>query len=278
MDKEYYAKLKIDGKSWKKIAAIYNKNESTFYSWQKIRESIRNTYERMIKVEDNTRVGVFSDLHAPFNHVNYLQFVKDTFDKWEINKVICVGDLVDHHAISRFISEPDADGAKEEFKKAKLEVEKVKELFPKLTLTLGNHDLIPIRQAKTLGLGDIFIKNFEEIYNLPDTWNICEEIIYNDVLYKHGLNAGGRDGALNSAIKEQMSVVIGHYHAFGGCKYAANKRNLIFGMNTGCGIDVRSYAAAYGKYSPNRPTLGCGIVVSSTEAYFVPMGEEYFIN
>ena len=111
---------------------------------------------------------------------------------------------------------------------------------------------------------------------MPEEWEIKEEYIIDDVLYKHGLNCGGKDGALNAAINEQISTVIGHYHSFGGVKYIANKRNLIFGMNTGCGIDVSAYAFAYGKHSKFRPTLGCGIVVNSSKAFFVPMGKEYF--
>ena len=73
-----------------------------------------------------------------------------------------------------------------------------------------------------------------------------------------------------------MSAVIGHAHSYLGVKYNANPRNIVFGMNVGCGIDIDAYAMRYGKYFKLKPTLGCGVVISKTEAYSVPMSEKYF--
>ena len=223
-------------------------------------------------------VGVFSDPHIPFNHPNYLQFCIDTFKKFGVGQVVCCGDLVDHHAISRFQSEPCAKGAYDELDMSIAEVSKYVKAFPKVRMCKGNHDAIPVRQAATVGIGERYLKSYSELLHLPKTWEIADEFIINDVLYKHGINCIGKEGALNSAIQERMSTVIGHSHAFGGCKYSANKRDIIFGMNVGCGIDIDAYAFAYGKYDKNRPTLGCGIVVDSGNAIFVPMGKEYFRN
>jgi len=221
-------------------------------------------------------VGVFSDPHIPFNHPNYLQFCIDTFKKFGVGQVVCCGDLVDHHAISRFQSEPCAKGAYDELDMSIAEVSKYVKAFPKVRMCKGNHDAIPVRQAATVGIGERYLKSYSELLHLPKTWEIADEFIINDVLYKHGINCMGKDGAINSAIQERMSTVIGHSHAFGGCKYSANKRDIIFGMNVGCGIDIDAYAFAYGKYDKNRPTLGCGIVFDSGNAIFVPMGKEYF--
>jgi hypothetical protein len=156
------------------------------------------------------------------------------------------------------------------------EVAKFVKAFPKVKMCKGNHDAIPYRQAATVGIGERYLKTFSELFNLPKSWEIEEEFIINGVLYKHGINCMGKDGAINTAIQERMSTVIGHSHAFGGCKYSANKRDIIFGMNVGCGIDIDAYAFAYGKYDKNRPTLGCGIVFNDSNAIFVPMGREYF--
>jgi hypothetical protein len=46
---------------------------------------------------------------------------------------------------------------------------------------------------------------------------------------------------------------------------------MIFGMNVGCGVDVKAYAMAYGKVYPKKPTLGCGIVIDGKIALFIPM-------
>ena len=233
---------------------------------------------RSRKSMDEKPVGVFSDPHIPFNHPNYLQFCIDTFKKFGVGQVVCCGDLVDHHAISRFQSEPCAKGAYDELDMSIAEVSKYVKAFPKVRMCKGNHDAIPVRQAATVGIGERYLKSYSELLHLPKTWEIADEFIINDVLYKHGINCMGKEGALNSAIQERMSTVIGHSHAFGGCKYSANKRDIIFGMNVGCGIDIDAYAFAYGKYDKNRPTLGCGIVFDSGNAIFVPMGKEYLRN
>ena len=233
---------------------------------------------RSRKSMDEKPVGVFSDPHIPFNHPNYLQFCIDTFKKFGVGQVVCCGDLVDHHAISRFQSEPCAKGAYDELDMSIAEVSKYVKAFPKVRMCKGNHDAIPVRQAATVGIGERYLKSYSELLHLPKTWEIADEFIINDVLHKHGINCMGKEGALNSAIQERMSTVIGHSHAFGGCKYSANKRDIIFGMNVGCGIDIDAYAFAYGKYDKNRPTLGCGIVFDSGNAIFVPMGKEYLRN
>lgn len=224
-------------------------------------------------------VGVFSDPHIPFNHPNYLQFCIDTFKRYGVGRKVCTGDLVDFHALSRHQTETCAKSPCDELKMTKEGVKPFTEAFPDVDLILGNHDLIYERQAATLGIDKMFLKSFSEVFELPKGWHIhSDEFILNDVLYKHGLNCCGKNGAFNTAVQERMSTVIGHSHSFGGCQYSANPRNIIFGMNVGCGIDIDAYAFAYGKHSKYRPTLGCGIVFNDSSAIFVPMGAEYFRN
>jgi hypothetical protein len=148
--------------------------------------------------------------------------------------------------------------------------------FPKVEMCIGNHDTIIERQSATLGIGARFLKSYSDIFELPKGWEIAEEHIIDGVLYKHGINCLGKDGAINAAIQERMSTVIGHSHSFGGCKYSANPRDIIFGMNVGCGIDIAAYAFAYGIHAKYRPTLGAGVVFNQSSAIFVPMSNSYF--
>ena len=223
-------------------------------------------------------IGVFGDTHIPFEHPNYLYFIQDTFKKYNVNQVICTGDLVDNHALSRHPTEPVAKSPEDELDLAISKVKLYTTAFKDVLMCEGNHDSIPHRQAATLGLSKRFMKSFSELLEIPGTWNIQEQHIIDNVLYKHGISCGGKDGALNTAIQERMSTVIGHYHGFGGVKYSANSRNIIFGMNVGCGIDISAYAFAYGKHAKYRPTLGCGIVFDDSNAIFVPMNATYFRN
>lgn len=219
--------------------------------------------------------GVFSDTHIPFQHPNYLTFLKDTFAEWGVEEVICLGDLIDNHAISRFQSEPCADGAYLELAKAREAVKELTEAFPNVKMCRGNHDDIAYRQAKTLGIGDVFIKPFREIYGLPPTWELEDEYVIDGVLYTHGTGRGGKHATYNIAVDERMPVCSGHTHTGGGVNYIANKTETIFALNTGALIDQSAYAFEYSKYSKHRPTLGVGVVLSPHEAYFIPMTGKY---
>jgi predicted phosphodiesterase len=221
-------------------------------------------------------IGVIGDTHFPFVHPNYINFLEDTFRKHRVTRVMHCGDLVDHHSISRFQSEPDSDGANTEFELAQKNIEIYTRTFDKVDIVLGNHDLIPIRQAATLGIPKQFLKGFKELWNLPKGWTVDEQLIINDVLYEHGTGTLGKNGALDKAINAMISCVIGHSHGFGGCQYKSNSKSLIFGLNVGCGIAIDEYAFRYGKYNKNRETLGCGIVFDSANAIFVPMGAKLF--
>ena len=133
-----------------------------------------------------------------------------------------------------------------------------------------------IRQAQEIGLYCGFLKSFSEVWELPDTWEIDTLFEFQDVIYKHGNNCGGVNGARATAIKEAMSTVIGHIHSHGGIHYAANKTKMVFGANAGCGIDTTTYAFEYGKEFKDKPTIGCVVVFSPTWAVFIPMDIDYY--
>ena len=219
---------------------------------------------------------VFSDIHTPFDCKNYPYFLRDVSQQYKTKKAICLGDLIDSHAISFHEKEPCAYGAYTEYDMAIQRLKVYGLIFPEVTYLVGNHDLRIERVAAKNGIGRRFLKPLQEILELPDGWECKgDEFIEDGVLYMHGINCGGQDGALKRAIAERMSVCIGHYHSGGGVKYTANKRDTVFGMNVGCGVSDDAYALAYGQHNPRRGTLGCGIVYGPDRAIFVPMGREY---
>lgn len=272
-------RLKKNDASWTEVVATIHPMFPNLTE-QQMREKVRGvTRARKGKSFGERPVGVFSDPHIPFHHPNYLQFCADTFKRYGVGRVVCCGDLVDFHAISNHQAETCAKSPYDELEMTTEGVAQFVKAFPEVDLILGNHDLRYVRQAATVRLDKRFLKPFSELFELPKTWRIHQdEFIVDDVLYKHGINCTGKTGALNTAIQERMSTVIGHSHAFGGAQYSANKRDIVFGLNVGCGIDVAAHAFAYGNHSKNRPTLGCGVVFDSSNAIFVPMGQEYFRN
>ena len=221
-------------------------------------------------------VGIVGDLHLPFTHPRYLEFIQDSFSDWGVKKVHFAGDIVDLHSLSFWETDPNGMGAEREAQEAVKQLEKWYKAFPESTVSIGNHDERHFRKARSARIPDRYLREYSDIWRTPQ-WDWKFWHIFEGVLYEHGTGSLGKDAALNRANAKRMSIVMGHVHSFGGVKYSASERDRIFGLNVGCGIDCdetaeHSYAFAYGKNFPSRPTLGCGIVCDGAAAYFEPMG------
>jgi predicted phosphodiesterase len=223
-------------------------------------------------------VGIIGDTQLPFTHPGYLDFCQDQFDAFNVKQVVHIGDVVDLHALSFYEHSPNGKSAQDETEQAKREVAKWKKAFPKVKTCIGNHDARHYRTARKAGIPDQYIKTYAEIWDTP-RWDWQMEHVIDGVLYEHGTGISGKDAAFNRAIAQRCSVVMGHTHSFAGVKYHANPTSRIFGLNVGCGLDIRSYAFEYAKFTTNRPVLGCGVVVDGQVGLFVPMacsrGEKY---
>ena len=58
--------------------------------------------------KDETRVLVIGDLHEPFCLDSYLKHCKDVYSKYNCNRVVFIGDVIDNHYSS--YHETNADG------------------------------------------------------------------------------------------------------------------------------------------------------------------------
>ena len=58
-----------------------------------------------------------------------------------------------------------------------------------------------------------------------------------------------------------MSVVEGDKHTLGGVQWYSSRKDSIFGMQVGCGIDKESFAFEYAKLNTKQPVIGCGVVL-----------------
>ena len=228
--------------------------------------------EKVKETDDIKPRLVVSDLHLPFAVDGWLDFIINTHEKYNCHEELIInGDLLDLHQYSFHASETDAMSGIDEFEKAKEDIQKLVSAFPKVKLTMGNHDFIIIRRMKEIGIDQRFMKTFHELLDLPDTWEIADDFIVDNVYYKHIGCCGGKTGHINSAISNRMSTVSSHLHANGGISYVTSPTGeSIFGLNTGALVDDNAYALRYGKHSRFKSTLGCGLVYSNKEAYFVP--------
>lgn len=218
-----------------------------------------------------SRVLVIADQHHPFTHKDYLNHCKKQYKKYKCNRVVNIGDVIDHHTGSYHETDPNGLSPIEELRQTRISLKKWVRAFPKMDIMRGNHDELPFRKAKTMGYTRESMKSLNDTYDLPDAWNWHESTIIDGVLYTHGTGLSGKNAALNAAIGNRMSTVIGHVHSFAGIQWTASKQDLLFGMQVGWGGDIESYAFAYGKHFTSRPIMGCGIVINGTNPYYEPM-------
>lgn len=209
---------------------------------------------------DKRNILVIADTHLPFEQEGYLDFCMKIKEENNCGTVVHIGDLVDNHAISYHESDPNLSSAKDEMDKVDIILKDWFKAFPKLYLTLGNHDSLVDRKGKTAGLPKRCFYPFRDIWNLPKGWKDGFEFNINNVCYKHGTGNSGKLAHLSLAIANRMSTVMGHCHSFAGIAYSASPKDCIFGMNVGSGVDNSALAFAYGKDNKFKPIVSCGVV------------------
>tara|TARA_Y100000004_G_scaffold180338_1_gene224856 strand:+ start:279 stop:1007 length:729 start_codon:yes stop_codon:yes gene_type:complete len=208
--------------------------------------------------ETETRnILVIGDLHEPFCLDGYLDFCLEQYETFNCNQVIFIGDILDNHAFSYHEPDPDGMSAGNELDLAIKKVQKWYEAFPYADVTIGNHDRMCSRKRFTAGIPSAWIKTYNEVLGTPN-WNWVESIIYDDVLYEHG--EGGQ--AQSKAKNNLMSSVCGHTHTEAYTRWYVGKRFRVFGMQVGCGVNSKSYAAAYAK-NYKKQAIGCGVVLNN---------------
>lgn len=217
--------------------------------------------------------GIISDLHIPGHSELALEFCQDIFSDAGVGQIACVGDIIDHHYISRHLSEPVALNPYDEGQATDIEIQRWVKAFPKMVISEGNHDAIPYRQAKTLGIPKRFLKSLHSLYNIPTSWRFTERISMDDkLIIEHGLGSNGMYGAKNTAKTLGVSYVQGHTHAHAAVFDIPRPFQNIQAMNVGCLIDTEKYNATYAKlYFKTPVSIGIGIIHDIDELQYIPM-------
>lgn len=231
-----------------------------FLAWRKNRSlPTVNTDEPLPKpflTGDIDNVLVIGDLHEPFCLNEYLVFCREQQEKFNCGTVVFIGDIIDNHYTSYHEDETSTYGPNEELQRAKDRIQRWYKVFPVAHVTIGNHDRMAHRKAKSAGIADKWVRGYSETLATPG-WKFVEEIIINGVCYNHGEGGTARTRMKN----ESMSQVQGHLHSQGYVEFSVGTRHIIFGMQVGCGIDRTQFAFAYGK-SGKKPVISCGVVLN----------------
>lgn len=208
------------------------------------------------ETSEDSRVLVIGDIHLPFEREGYLEFCKEQYKKWNCNKVVFIGDIIDSHYSSYHETDPDGLGGGQELQ---LCIDRIKdwyEAFPEAYVTTGNHDAIIMRKAFSSSIPKVWIKEFNDVLNTPN-WKWVPEVIIDGVRYVHGHKSSK---ARVAAKRDMISTVTGHFHTDHYLEWHYGVNSAVFSMAVGCGIDDSEYAFAYAA-GGKKNAIGCGIVL-----------------
>ena len=215
---------------------------------------------------EEKRVLVISDIHAPYDLDGYLDFVVQTYKRYNCNEVVFIGDVIDSHYTSYHETSTAALGAGDELSYAIERLARYYKEFPEATVLWGNHDRLVMRKAQTGGIPAEWIKDISEVLEVPN-WNFMHDYYLDGVRYTHG-DASGQ--AKTAMMRDGISTVCGHFHTQFYVQYQVGINQRIFGMQVGCGIDDEAKAFSYAK-GGKKSAIGCGVVIGGKTAIAVPM-------
>jgi predicted phosphodiesterase len=214
---------------------------------------------------DPDNVLVIGDLHEPFCLNEYLYFCREIQEKDNCGTVVFIGDVIDNHYSSYHESEAQTFGPNEEFLQAKKRLQRWYKVFPTAFVTIGNHDRMVHRKAKSAGIAEQWVVDYSTALETPG-WKFVHEVVIKGVNYNHG-----EGGTARTRMKTEMqSQVQGHLHSQFYIDYNVGSKHKIFGVQVGCGIDRNSFAFAYGKNGP-KPVIGCATVLNGVLPCLYPM-------
>jgi len=253
----------------RKQVAFVKKNSDSLILDTPIFNNKKTNKSQALEVYQNGNVDnilIIGDLHAPFTKYGYLKFCREQQEIHDCGTVVFIGDVIDNHYSSYHESDPDGYGAGEELDRAIDMIADWYHTFPKATVIIGNHDRLVYRKAYSSGVSKKWIREYKEVLNTSG-WDFVENIEFHGINFNHG--EGGT--ARNRIKSELQSQVQGHLHTQLYNDFLVGANFIVFGMQVGCGIDIKSYAMAYGKHY-KKPAIGCGVVLNKgTLPIAIPM-------
>ena len=208
------------------------------------------------------RVLVIGDLHLPAEREGYLNFCKSLKKKHKTTRVVFIGDVLDHHAISFHQKHPESDSAIAEYHRSMSKMKDWKKAFPEALVCIGNHDERIHRMTASVGIPSMYLKDYKEIFDTPK-WEWGYEWEIDGVSYIHGTGgAAGVSPAFNCAKARVQSTVSGHVHSVAAVNWLKGPNSrMIFGFNVPCGVDESHRLMSYGKNFLKKPINGAGVVI-----------------
>jgi len=280
---------------WKKALSYKKKDGESYTTNTKANKAIRasmelrsvgqDDYDRITDIKyDNSRILNIPDIHAPYHHPDTIHFLSDVNDAVKPTRIINDGDEVDNHGLSMHDSDPNLDSPGVELSKAKLFIRELAALFPVMDIAHSNHGSLVYRRAMKFGIPVEYIKSYRDILFSDDSgrntgggdgwaWHqrIFVELPNGSNLIVQHQSSG--DTLLNAA-HERSNIIEGHEHGTFEIKYKQNAHgDNYWVIISGCLVDEKSLAFAYGKLFPKKPVIGCSVVLDS-QPYLIKMPQD----
>jgi predicted phosphodiesterase len=217
------------------------------------------------------RLLVIADIHAPYEHPDYIAFIIKLHAKHSFDRVCLTGDEVDHHAISFHDKDPSLPSAGYELEAAIKSLEPLYEAFPVADVAESNHGSLVYRKGKHHGIPRQVLKPYHEQLRAPPGWRWQTEIKVplsngESCLIHHSYSSN----ILLDSQRKSSSLICGHHHNKLSVEHWHNGEKQFFAAFAGSGVDDKSLAMAYNKNIVLRPQLGCVIVIDG-QAFTVRM-------
>ena len=211
-----------------------------------------------------SRVGIIGDSTRPTSWTGTSTSVRRRSTHGDVDTIVHIGDMFDNHSLSFHDSEPMLHNVAGEYESAFDRAKDWYEAFPTATLIMGNHDRIPARQLRKLGMEpSIFMKPIEELFVCPRAgpWPIRSRSTTcstTTVRLRAASTASVRTRRRGCGAPYQ-----GHNHSNAGISATATDQELgLGGMAVGCGVNHEHMAFAYARTSPRSPSSH--VALSST--------------
>lgn len=219
-------------------------------------------FPELVELNLEGNIFIFGDLHLPFTKEGYVEYGTRLYDRWDCQHCFFIGDLFDQYAFSAWEKDPESWDGKTELEKSQKAFKKIKSYFPNAKLLEGNHDNRFIRTAVRNGVPKYLLRSYEEIYGIPETWQVAKSFLINDsILIEHGA-ASGDNATLERARDEAINVIQGHTHSYASIRYIKTDfRGQRWAMNVGCGVNDSHYSMAYAGNKKRKSTLGYGLII-----------------
>ena len=203
---------------------------------------------------------VISDQHAPYHHIDTIDFLTAIKKKYKPDTVVNIGDEMDWHSISFHDSHPGLYSPSHELQVARKFFKELEKLFPRQYVMDSNHGSLVFRRALKHGIPKAYLRDYNDFLEVGSGWKWHDDLTIDTPLGKVYFCHGKSPDILKLAQSMGMSCVSGHYHSLMGVRWFGNSLGLYYGLQVGCMIDSKSLAFRYNKVQKARPIIGCSVI------------------